>query len=140
VEREDDMAFVPFENLRVFQMAETLADDIWELVIKWPPFAKDTVGKQLVRAADSVGANIAEGSGRGSKKDFGRFVRIARGSLNETRYWLKRAVKRKLIGEKEIFQIEKITKSLAPSLNAFLNSLSISDGPDTKHQTPNTKH
>lgn len=134
------MAFVPFEDLRVFQMAETLADDIWGIVIQWPSFAKDTVGKQLTKAADSIGANIAEGSGRGAKKDFGRFVRISRGSLHEARYWLRRAVKRKLIGEKEIARLDEITKSLSPSLNAFLKSLSMPDGPTTNHQTLNTKH
>ena len=59
------MAFICFEDLRVFQLAEKLCDDIWEIAGKWNYFEKDTVGKQLVRAADSIGANIAEGSGRG---------------------------------------------------------------------------
>jgi four helix bundle protein len=54
-------------------------------------FAKDTVGKQMVRAGDSIGANIAEGSGRGSFQDNRRFIRIARGSLYETMHWLRRA-------------------------------------------------
>jgi putative transposase len=52
-----------FENLRVFQMAERLADEVWEIVKPWDGFAKRTVGQQIVRAADSVGANIAEGAG-----------------------------------------------------------------------------
>jgi hypothetical protein len=70
-----------FENLQVYQLAETLADEIWEIVVKWNGFAKNTVGKQLVRSVDSIGANIAEGTGRGSYKDNQRFVKIARGSL-----------------------------------------------------------
>jgi four helix bundle protein len=49
------------------------------IVVKWSVFARDTVGKQLVKAADSVGANIAEGTGRGTFVDNRRFVRIARG-------------------------------------------------------------
>ena len=40
----------------------------------WEPFAKNTIGTQLVRAADSIGANIAEGYGRGSFADNKRFV------------------------------------------------------------------
>ena len=78
------MAKTNFESLRVYQLAENLADQVWLIVVKWNVFARDTVGKQLVKAADSVGANIAEGSGRGTFVDNRRFVRIARGSLNET--------------------------------------------------------
>ena len=75
------MARTNFENLRVYQLAEQLADAIWDVVADWKIFARDTMGKQLVRAADSIGANIAEGSGRGSVLDNRRFARIARGSL-----------------------------------------------------------
>jgi len=42
-----------------------LADEVWAAVSSWDRFAKDTAGKQIVRAADSIGANIAEGTGRG---------------------------------------------------------------------------
>lgn len=68
-----------FENLRVYQLSEELADEVWKIVSAWDCFAKDTVGKQLVRSADSVGANIAEGEGRGSYQDNRRFIKIARG-------------------------------------------------------------
>ena len=53
-----------FEDLRVYQASEALADLIWEIVSRWKPLARDTVGTQLIRAADSIGANIAEGHGR----------------------------------------------------------------------------
>ncbi len=83
-----------FEKLRVYRLSENLADQIWNIVLGWDYLASDTVGKQLVRAADSVGANIAEGSGRGTFPENRRFVRIARGSLHETQHWLRRAYKR----------------------------------------------
>ena len=94
-----------FENLRVYQLSEDLADQIWELAIKWENFARDTVGKQLVRAADSIGANISEGAGRGSFQDNRRFVKIARGSLNETRHWLRRAFRRRLLTQEQVAQL-----------------------------------
>ena len=117
------MAFIPFHELRVFQHAEQLCDKIWDIVKTWPYFEKDTIGKQLVKAADSIGANIAEGSGRATKKDNHRFVRISRGSLNETQYWLRRAKKRKLISDKDVDRLTEIIDVLAPSLNAYLKSL-----------------
>ncbi len=57
-----------FEKLRVYKLAETLADGIWDVVINWDYLASDTVGKQMIRAADSIGTNIAEGTGRGTPK------------------------------------------------------------------------
>jgi len=46
------------EELRVLKDAEAVADGIWKLVVKWEPFARDVVGGQLARAADSIGANF----------------------------------------------------------------------------------
>jgi four helix bundle protein len=57
------------KKLQVYQPSEKLADSVWDIVVPWDSFAKDTVGKQIVRAADSVGANIAEGRGRRSLPD-----------------------------------------------------------------------
>ena len=86
-----------FEKLQVYQLSEKIADSIWNIVVTWNPLARDTVGKQIVRSADSIGANIAEGSGRGSLVDNRRFVRMARGSLYETLHWLRRSYTRKLL-------------------------------------------
>ena len=112
-----------FENLRVYQLSETLADEIWTIVTNWKYFEKDTVGKQLVKSADSIGANISEGTGRGSFQDNRRFVKIARGSLYETQHWLRRAYKRDLLKEEEVNRIKPIVDELAPKLNAYLKSI-----------------
>ena len=117
------MANSNFENLRVYRLSENLADQIWPIVLTWNVFSRDTVGKQLVKAADSIGANIAEGTGRGTFVDNRRFVRIARGSLNETQHWLRRAYKRRLLSDKEVDVIKKIIDELAPKLNAYLKSI-----------------
>ena len=112
-----------FEDLRVYQMAEQLSDEIWDVVSGWDSFSKDTVGKQLVRAADSVGANIAEGAGRGSYQDNRRLIRIARGSLYETRHFLRRAHKRNLLATAQTAFIKPLVAELNPTLNAYLNSI-----------------
>jgi len=118
------MAKVNFENLRIYALSEQLADRIWVSVSRWDGFAKDTVGKQLVRAADSIGANIAEGSGRGSSQDYRRFLRISRGSLYETLHWLRRAYMRKLLTTKQTTELRAIISELSPTLNAYLRSVS----------------
>ncbi|MCX7593670.1 MAG: four helix bundle protein [Fischerella sp.] len=112
-----------FEDLQIFQLAEKLADIIWHIVIHWSFFEKETVGKQIIRAADSIGANIAEGAGRHNFQDNQRFVKIARGSLHETRYWLKRAYTRKLLTNEQLDRLEPIINDLSPKLNAYLKYL-----------------
>lgn len=115
-----------FENLRIYELAENLADQVWEAMAPWNNFAKDTVGKQLVRAADSIGANIAEGSGRGSSQDYRRFLRIARGSLCEAWHWLRRAYVRKLLTATQVKDLRLLINELSPTLNAYLRSVSTS--------------
>lgn len=112
-----------FERLQVYKLSEKLSDHIWRIVIRWEFLAKHTVGKQLIRAADSIGANIAEGSGRGTDPDLRRFLRIARGSLYETQHWLRRSYKRKLLTEKEVNDLLPIIQELTPKLNAYLRSI-----------------
>ena len=117
------MAKSDFENLKVHQMSESLADEIWDVVLGWDRFARDTIGSQIVRAADSIGANIAEGSGRGSFQDNRRFIRIARGSLKETQHFLRRAYKRKLLDDHQVNKIKPLVDNLAPMLNGYLRSI-----------------
>jgi len=112
-----------FENLEIYLLSEVLADLIWDLVLTWDTFAKDTIGKQIVEASDSIGANIAEGSGKGSDLDFKRYCKIARGSLFETKHFLRRAYKRKLLKEEEVKKIKIILDELLPKLSAYINFL-----------------
>jgi four helix bundle protein len=112
-----------FEHLEVYRLSEDLAAAVWNLVIRWEPFAKMTVGNQLVRAADSIGANVAEGTGRGTYKDNKHFARIGRGSLNETRHFLRRAFRRGLLDESQIAELKPIIHELGPRLNAYIKSI-----------------
>lgn len=112
-----------FENLRVYKLSEQLADHIWEIASGWNSLAKDTIGRQIVRSGDNIGANIAEGTGRGSYQDNRRFVRNARGSLNETQHWLRRAYRRKLLTAEQVKQLKPIIDELGPRLNPYLKSI-----------------
>ena len=112
-----------FENLQIYKLSEKLSDKLWKIVARWDVLARDTVGKHLVRAVDSIGANIAEGSGRGTDPEFRRFLRIARGSLYETQHWLRRAYRRRLLDENEVSDLLPLVKELSPKLNAYLGSI-----------------
>ena len=112
-----------FVHLHIYKLSEKLADEIWKIVVNWNFFAKNTVGVQIVKAADSVGANIAEGSGRGSDPELRRFLRVSRGSLYETQHWLRRAYRRGLLSDKHINTLVPIVKELTPRLNAYLSSI-----------------
>ena len=112
-----------FENLRVYQLAEEIGDLIWDIVISWDYFPRDTIGKQIVNSADSIGANIAEGTGRGSYADNRRFARISRGSLFEVKHWLRRAYKRNLLKEDEITRLQELVNELTPKLSAYIRSI-----------------
>ncbi len=117
------MGRTDFERLEVYRLSEAIADAVWAIVRTWPRFERSTMGRQLVRSADSVGANIAEGVGRGAVRDNQRFVRIARGSLYETKHWLRRAYRRDLLTSEEVDRLRPMMDELAPRLNAYLNSI-----------------
>jgi four helix bundle protein len=78
-------------NLLVYRRAAGLADQVCVASAEWGGFDRWTVGFQLVRATDSIGANIAEAYGRWGPKDQRRLLYVARGSAYETVHWLERA-------------------------------------------------
>jgi four helix bundle protein len=112
-----------FEDLRVYCLSEELADAVWGIVVKWDQFSKEHIGGQLVEAADSIGANIAEGFGRGSYQDNRRFVRISRGSLYEAQHFLRRSYRRNLLSSRQVEKLKSIVDELGPRLNAYLRSI-----------------
>ena len=112
-----------FEDLCILQSAEEIADSIWKRVVEWNDFPKDVVGKQITRAADSIGANISESFGRFHFGEKLQFLYYARGSIFETKYWLNRVKSRSLLPDAEVrAYIEQVT-NLAHNLNIFVNSL-----------------
>ena len=112
-----------FENLRVYRLAEELADLAWEVVVKWDRLPQFTVGRQLIDSADSIGANIAEGTGRGSTAENRRFAKIARGSLFEVKHWLRRGYRRNLLSEAQAASFQNLINELTPKLSAYINSI-----------------
>lgn len=105
-------SYQPIEEFDVIRLYEEVASYAWHSVRDWNNFDKQTIGQQLVRAADSVNANLVEGDGRFGHQDAIRFFIIARASARETKLWLKRASDRGLIAtEPTAAAIDKLVKA-----------------------------
>src|SRR3990167_4652195 len=93
----NEKKYLQLNDISAYKTAFHLSNFVWNLIINWDYFTKDTVGKQFVRAIDSISANIAEGFGRYGKKDKINFYRYSYGSLKESLDWNEKAKVRKLI-------------------------------------------
>jgi four helix bundle protein len=111
------------DDLEVYKLSMELGDKVWFIVEKWSAFEKDTVGKQLVKAADSAATNISEGYGRYHYNESKHFLYYSRGSLHETKTWITKAKRRQLITDETNLQIQKDIKVLTINLNNYINSI-----------------
>ena len=111
------------EELRVYQQSMELAEKVWAIVVKWDYFSKDTIGKQLIKAVDSVAANLSEGFGRYHYREAIHFGYYSRGSLYETKTWITKANERKLISEDDFNFFMKEIKDIGVKLNNYLTSI-----------------
>lgn len=101
--------------------AEELSDIVWYAYDTWNHKAQCTIGLQVIRSADSIAANIAEGYGRFTPPDRRKFYRYARGSFEETKTWLRKAIRRKILSKDDEKKLTAIINELGPKLNAFIS-------------------
>lgn len=112
--------FLQLNDIGAYRIAFHLSNYVWDAVVKWDYFAKDTIGKQFVRSVDSVSANIAEGFGRYTKKDKINFYRYSYGSIKESFDWNEKAKMRKLLSQEEYQYIVRELHKLPQELNALI--------------------
>ena len=124
-----------YKQLNVRQEADKLAGEVFDLTERFPRTYLFDLTSQLRRAALSVPTNIAEGCASFHTKEFLQFLNIARRSLNETRYLLDFACRRKLMEQARLAAFEALGESIAKMLNALVRSLrtKTSSPPNTKH-------
>jgi four helix bundle protein len=101
-----------FRQLAVYRLAMDLAHEVHGSVEHWPLLDRRTVGPQLIRAATSIGANIAEASGRWHEKDRRQLLFIARGSLFETEHWIAYCEQRGLLARGMSSRVDEIARLL----------------------------
>ena len=90
------------KDLEVYNESMEVGQIVWDIVIKWDYFQKDTVGKQYVKAADSIAANISEGFGRFHFADAKKFYYYSRGHFLKQLPGLKKHLKENLFHLKSL--------------------------------------
>ena len=111
------------EDLEIYQLSMEVGEKVWRIVEGWDYLSKKTIGTQIVKAADSIAANISEGFGRFHYKEAKQFSYYARGSLFETKTWLTKANKRQLLKDDEFVLIINKIDALGVKLNNYIKSI-----------------
>lgn len=113
-----------FQQLRVWQAALRLTVAIYRATRQFPAEERYGLAAQLRSSAESIGANIAEGCGRGSTADLRRFLHIALGSASEVRHHLIAARAIGYLPGPEGEELSRNADQVARMLNALIARLS----------------
>ena len=111
------------EDFKVYKLAMKLGDDVWNVVMQWDSFPRYSIGTQLVKAVDSIAANLAEGLGRFHFKDARNFSYYSRGSLYETKTWLTKAFNRGLITNPQFKKCLSDIEVIGKMINSYTKSI-----------------
>lgn len=115
--------FMKLEEFKVYNLSMEIGERIWSIVITWDYFAKETIGRQMVKAADSVAANLSEGFGRYHYKESVHFSYYSRGSLYETKTWITKSHSRKLITDSDYKILISDIENISVRLNNYIKSI-----------------
>ena len=115
-----DKKFLQITDITAYKTAFALSNYIWKIIIRWDYFSKDTIGKQFMRAADSISSNIAEGFGKYTKKDKIHFYHYSYGSVKELFDWNEKAKIRNLLTNEEYENISNELNKLPKEINGLI--------------------
>ena len=116
------------DELEIYREAMEIGEEVWQIAVAWDYFAKNTVGKQIVAAVDSMAANLAEGHGRYHYKENRLFCYYSRGSAEETQTWIEKAVRRGLMTREFGKALYERIETFKKRLNAYINSIGRNPG------------
>ncbi|WP_291128573.1 four helix bundle protein [Flavobacterium sp. UBA7682] len=112
-----------YRDLIVWQKSMSLVTLIYKLVLQLPENEKYGLTSQIKRSAISIPSNIAEGYGRNYRKDYSRFLQIARGSLFENQTQLEIAVNLDFIKADDLEEIKELSIEVEKMLNSLIKKL-----------------
>ena len=109
-----------FFDIKAWQKADDLAVEVYESTKSFPRHQLYSLTNQMQRAAVSVAANIAEGSGRRTLTDYIRFLYIAKGSLAELEYYIHLAKRLGYLSEDDHRILDALQDETARILTGFI--------------------
>ena len=112
-----------FTQLIIWQLGDELRVQVFELTKKRPFSADFKLRSQLDDAADSVCRNIAEGFACKTDKEFARFVRIGRRSINEIQDCFRSALLKRYVTDSDLAEARRLLRRLYPAISSFLAKL-----------------
>lgn len=117
--------YLTLNDIDCYKRALSLSNFVWDIVISWRNFEKNTIGIQCVNAIDSISANIAEGFGRYGKRDKVRFYYFSYGSVKESLDWNEKTKHRKLLLKKQYEYILKELQALQVEIHQLIKFTNI---------------
>ena len=117
------MAIKNYADLKVWQKAMDLVDEVYRLVKLLPKYETYGLCDQMRRASVSIPSNIAEGHSRNSSKHFLWFLGVARGSKSELETQLIICVRQKYLTEKDTEIAMKLCEEVGKMLNSLMKSI-----------------
>ena len=112
-----------FRNLKVWQKSHSLALKLYKVTESFPGTEVYGLTSQIRRACASIPANIAEGCGRNSDAEFGRFLVIAMGSACELEYHLLLARDLRFLNDSDYQILDKLTGEIKQMLATLIKKL-----------------
>lgn len=128
-----------YKELEVWQKPKTLAVSVYKTTETMPRTEQFGLTAQMLRAATSVAANIAEGWGRGSTLEYIHFLLISRASLMELETHLIIAEELHYVRREQLETHQKMIESIGQMLNRLIQSLRKSTGRSPNSEIRNPK-
>ena len=112
-----------YKDLIVWQKSMSLVNEIYLTTKSFPEEEKFSLVSQMRRSAISIPSNIAEGYGRGSKSEYARFVKIARGSMYELDTQMEIAKSQKFLTQENYKNINMRLDEIGRMINGLITAL-----------------
>ena len=112
-----------FRKYKVWELSHKVTLEVYHISKSFPKEELFGITSQIRRASASIAANIAEGCGRTTEKDFARFLTIANGSTSETEYFLILCRDLNLVEETKYYELNDKLNQIKRSLFNLINKL-----------------